>query len=172
MRLVATGILLGLGLAACSGVAAEDTTTTVQETTTTAVQETTTTTQQETTTTAFSGPVLTVTFDGENCTYEGPGEFAEGEVEIVNHNEGSEASWFWFGQLDEGRTTQEVLDYAEANPGDGSPSFTRTAVMRSNIAGGASFEAIRFFSSGLHNVFCGKEKDDIARFGDEFTVTP
>ena len=159
-----SGILLGLGLVACSGVAADDTTTTTVRDTTT-----TTTVQETTTTTALV--VIEVTFDGENCTYEGPIELTVGEVEIVNYNEGSEDSWFWFGRLDEGRTTQEVLDHIEVDPTAGSPSWTRLAFYR-EVSGGDSFEGVRALSPGLHSVACGTVEDDYAYFGDEFTVVP
>jgi hypothetical protein len=158
-----SGILLGLGLVACSGVAADDTTTTtVRDTTTTTVQETATTTGLV---------VMEVTFDGETCTYEGPVELTVEDVEIVNYNEGSEDFWFWFGRLDEGRTTQEVIDHIEADPTAGSPSWTRRAFYR-EISGGDSWEGVRVLSPGLHSVACGTVEDGYAYFGAEFTVVP
>ncbi len=52
--------------------------------------------------------VVQLTFDGEQCIYEGPSVLSagEGQVEVVFHNESSEESFFLFGRLDEGRTTQ------------------------------------------------------------------
>ncbi len=46
--------------------------------------------------------VVQLTFDGEQCIYEGPSVLSagEGQVEVVFHNESSEESFFWFGRLD------------------------------------------------------------------------
>jgi len=69
--------------------------------------------------------VVQLTFDGEQCIYEGPSVLSagEGQVEVVFHNESSEESFFKFGRLDEGRTTQESIDRIADDPTAGPPSW-------------------------------------------------
>ncbi|MFQ5968745.1 MAG: hypothetical protein ACE5MI_14265 [Acidimicrobiia bacterium] len=163
-RLVASGILLGLGLAACSDGTTEDTTTTtVEETTiTTAVQETTTT----------SAPVvLQVTFDGENCTYEGPSELSAGNIDIVLHNESPGSSTLGLWRLDEGITAQEVADALAENPSAEPTSEIHPTFYRQGLPAGESFEATRHFPPGVHVVTCALIEERITHFGGDFTVT-
>jgi hypothetical protein len=158
---VLTAVGLTLAISACSSGTAS--TTTVQE-------ATTTTTVQEATTITPDHVVMTTTFDGEECTYDGPGELSQGDVRLINHNESSEPIWVWFGRLDEGRTFQQVIDWVDATPTAGSPAWTRQAFFR-EIPGGESWEGVRYLGSGLIVVVCGFAVDDHAYYGSGITVT-
>ncbi|MFB3098592.1 MAG: hypothetical protein ACE1ZX_00970, partial [Acidimicrobiia bacterium] len=78
--------------------------------------------------------VVQLTFDGEQCIYEGPSVLSagEGQVEVVYHNETSEESFFNFVRLDEGRTTQDMLDYLADPNSSGAPSWTTGVWGQSN----------------------------------------
>jgi len=59
-----------------------------------------------------------LTFDGEQCRYEGPSVLSAGEVEIVYHNASSESVWFDFARP---RLLRVRVD--------GHPMITRTAAL-------------------------------------------
>ena len=117
--------------------------------------------------------VVQLTFDGEQCTYEGPSVLSAGEVEIVYHNETAESAWFNFVRLDEGRTTQDMLDYAADPNNRGAPSWT-VGVLALNLvpANSSSTPVMRTVAPGLHSLVCGQEPSFDAYFGAELTVTP
>ncbi len=73
--------------------------------------------------------VLQMTFDGQQCTYEGPSVRSAGEVEITNHNQSGERVWADFSRLDKGRTIQDLLDYNADPSSFGQPLFA-TSVWR------------------------------------------
>ncbi len=118
--------------------------------------------------------VVQLTFDGEQCIYEGPSVLSagEGQVEVVFHNESAEESFFWFGRLDEGRTTQEMIDLS-VDPSPGPPSWT-VDVWRQDImaANSSSIPVMRTVAPGLHNLACGPASPLFDYFGGELTVTP
>ena len=119
--------------------------------------------------------VVQLTFDGEQCIYEGPSVLSagEGEVEVVFHNESSEDSFFNFGRLDEGRTTQEIIDYIADDPTSDAPSWWFDVWVQTRIAANSSsIPVMRTVAPGLHNLVCGTELPPYAYFGGELTVTP
>ncbi len=119
--------------------------------------------------------VVQLTFDGEQCIYEGPSVLSagEGQVEVVYHNESSEESFFWLGRLDEGRTTQELIDYNADDPSAGPPSWTVDVWLQGFMPGNSSsIPVMRTVLPGLHNRVCGPESTNHHYFGGEFTVTP
>ena len=119
--------------------------------------------------------VVQLTFDGEQCIYEGPSVLSagEGQVEVVYHNESSEESFFWFGRLDEGRTTQEMIDYIADDPTAGPPSWTVDVWLQARIdANSSSIPVMRTVAPGLHNLVCGTRPPLHGYFGSELTVTP
>jgi hypothetical protein len=115
--------------------------------------------------------LLQLTFDGEQCTYEGPSELSAGEVEIVYHNESSEVIWFDFGRLNEGRTTQEIIDYTV--DGVEPPSWWVRVWNQSRISANASsIPTMQTVAPGLHALVCGTWTPYQGYFGSELTVTP
>ena len=119
--------------------------------------------------------VVQLTFDGEQCIYEGPSVLSagEGQVEVVFHNESSEESFFSFGRLDEGRTTQEMIDYIADDPTAGPPSWTVDVWLQARIdANSSSIPVMRTVAPGLHNLVCGPASTLHGYFGGELTVTP
>ena len=102
----------------------------------------------------------------------------EGQVEVVFHNESAEESFFWFGRLDEGRTTQEMIDYIAADPSRHNPSWTVGVWSQERMAANSSsIPIMRTVAPGLHNLVCGTEASSNSLplhgyFGGELTVTP
>ncbi len=118
--------------------------------------------------------VVQGTFDGEQCIYEGPSVLSagEGQVEVVFHNESAEASFFNFGRLDEGRTTQEIIDYHADDPSAGPPSWWFDVWFQPIAANSSSIPVMRTVAPGLHNLVCGTASPLHGYFGGEVTVTP
>ncbi len=115
--------------------------------------------------------LLQLTFDGEQCTYEGPSVLSAGEVEIVYHNESSETIWFDFVRLDEGRTIQDTIDYIV--DGVGPPSWTVGVWSQGRISANASSIPVpRTVEPGLHTLVCGTWTPYQGYFGGELAVTP
>jgi len=115
--------------------------------------------------------LLQLTFDDEQCTYEGPSELSAGEIEIVYHNESSEVIWFAFDRLDEGRTAQDMIDHIvdEAGP----PSWTVGVWFQGRISANASsIPTPRTLQPGLHTLVCGTWTPNQGYFGGELAVTP
>jgi hypothetical protein len=54
---------------------------------------------------------LSVTFNGNDCIFEGPDEFKAGPVTLTFYNENDTVSVLNFVKFDEGRTTQDLIDY-------------------------------------------------------------
>ena len=118
--------------------------------------------------------VVQLTFDGEQCIYEGPSVLSagQGQVEVVYHNESAEESFFWFGRLDEGRTTQEMIDYI-AEDRRNAPSWTVDVWAQPRIlANSSNGPVMRTVAPGLHNLVCGPASPQYDYFGGELTVTP
>ncbi len=120
--------------------------------------------------------VVQLTFDGEQCTYEGPSVLSagQGQVEVVYHNESAEDAWFFFGRLDEGKTTQDMIDDIAENPTRSTPpSWTVNVWNKSKIPADSSTTPVpRTVTPGVHNLVCGSETPPYAYFGGELTVTP
>ncbi len=116
--------------------------------------------------------VVQLTFDGEQCIYEGPSVLSEGEVEVVFRNESSEEGIFWFGRLDEGRTTQEMIDLIADDPSADPPSWTVDVYMAGFAPRPLPLRAKATVEPGLHNLACGADSPQHAYFGGELTVTP
>ncbi len=119
--------------------------------------------------------VVQLTSDGEQCIYEGPSVLSagEGQVEVVFHNESSEASFFWFGRLFEGRTTQEMIDLNAEDPSTHAPSWTVDVWFKGRIAANSSsIPVMRTVAPGVHNLWCGPASPLFVYFGAELTVTP
>ncbi len=115
--------------------------------------------------------LLQLTFDGEQCTYEGPSELSAGEIEIVYHNESSEVIWFTFERLNEGRTTQDMIDYIV--DGANQPSWTVSIWFQGRISADASsIPTPRTLQPGLHTLVCGTWTPNQGYFGGGLTVTP
>ena len=119
--------------------------------------------------------VVQLTFDGEQCIYEGPSVLSagEGQVEVVYHNESSEDGLFNFVRLDEGRTTQDMIDYLADDQSSGPPSWTVGVWLQSRIAANSSsIPVMRTVAPGLHTLGCGPASPPRSVFGGELTVTP
>ena len=117
--------------------------------------------------------VLQLTFDGEQCTYQGPSVLSAGQVEVVFHNESAEDIWFDSVRLDEGRTIQEIIDYTADRSSFGRPSWTVYIWSQDRIsASSSSIPTMRTVAPGLHALMCGTETPSYAYFGSGLTVTP
>ncbi len=119
--------------------------------------------------------VVQLTFDGEQCIYEGPSVLSagEGQVEVVFHNESSEESFFNFGRLDEGRTTQEMIDYIADDPSRDAPPWDVGVWFQGRVlANSSSITVMRTVAPGPHHLLCGPASTPFVYFGGELTVTP
>ncbi len=119
--------------------------------------------------------VIQLTFDGEQCTYEGPSVLSagQGQVEVVYHNQSSEDAWFNFARLDEDKTTQDMIDYIADDPTANVPSWTVSVWAQTKIPANSSSTPVpRTVTAGLHNLACGTGTPQYAYFGGELTVTP
>ena len=119
--------------------------------------------------------VVQLTFDGEQCIYEGPSVLSagEGQVEVVFHNESSEESFFDFGRLDEGRTTQELIDYFAEDPSRDAPPWDVGVWVQGRIlANSSAIPVMRTVAPGPHHLLCGPASPQFVYFGGELTVTP
>ena len=116
--------------------------------------------------------VVQLTFDGEQCIYEGPSVLSAGEVEVVYHNESSEAGFFWIGRLFEGRTSQDMIDSIADDPSAVKPSWAVSVRAQPVLAANTSSTVMRTVAPGLHNLVCGPALPQYDYFGGELTVTP
>ena len=107
--------------------------------------------------------VLQLTFDGEQCRFEGPSVLSAGEVEIVYHNESSESSWFDFVRLDEDKTLGEIIDDFEDPSIAGRPRISANA---------SSIPTPRTVAPGLYILVCGTWVPYDPYFGLVLGVTP
>lgn len=125
-------------------------------------------------TVAGESRVLQMTFDGQQCTYEGPSALSAGEIEITYHNQSAERGWAWFGRLDEGRTIQEIIDYTADPPTQNSPTWTTGLWIQLSIfANSSSTPDTVIVEPGLHALLCGTWTPSYAGyFGSPLTVTP
>ena len=122
---------------------------------------------------ASDSRLLQLTFNDEQCTYDGPSVLSAGEVEIVYHNESSKGIWFDFTRLEEGRTTQELIDYVADPSGVGPPSWVVGVFSVYRIPpNGDSVSAMRTLVPGLHVLVCGTYSPYQGYFGSELTVAP
>ncbi len=118
--------------------------------------------------------VVQLTFDGEQCIYEGPSVLSagEGQVEVVFHNESSEDSFFDFGRLAEGRTTQGLIDYFAEDPSRDAPPWDVGVVFSGRIlANSSNGPLMRTVAPGPHHLLCGPTSPQFVYFGGELTVT-
>ena len=107
--------------------------------------------------------LLQLTFDGEQCTYEGPSVLSAGEVEVVYHNESSESSWFQFVRLDEDKTLGEIIDDFE------DPSIVGRPRISANTS---SIPTPWTVAPGFYILVCGTWVPYDAYFGLVLGVSP
>ena len=64
----------------------------------------------------IDGICLDLTFDGENCTYEGPLEISPGHVGLIFNNQSEGPAVVNFLKLLEGKTIEDVIEYNGEEP--------------------------------------------------------
>jgi len=64
----------------------------------------------------IEGTCLELTFDGENCTYEGPTELNTGTVKILFRNKSESTASAILAFYREGKTVQDMIDYNGPEP--------------------------------------------------------
>jgi len=117
---------------------------------------------------------LEVTFDGENCTYDGPGNLTAGEVDIVFHNQSTNAAsgFMDFVRLDDDKTVQDVNDYL-ASDAIGAPTWVTRVYLADFVPNESSTDQVtRTVQSGVHAFVCGTNSPYSAHYGDELNVAP
>lgn len=95
-----------------------------------------------------------VTFDGENCSFDGPGVIREGKVIIVLNNLSETPVQLEIMKLDEGKTWQDVLDlFNEPGVSFGRPREWST-ITRSTFVVDDPTAREYTFDPGLHAINC------------------
>jgi hypothetical protein len=85
-----------------------------------------TTVASTTTTEAVEAVPLSLRFDGDSCTYEGPTELTSGPVELAFTNDSEVIGYVNFLELLEGKTVEDVIEYNGPEPtSKHAPSWTR-----------------------------------------------
>lgn len=85
-----------------------------------------TTVASTTTTEGTKAVPLSLKFDGESCTYEGPTELTAGPVELTFFNESDGVAAVNLREILEGKTVKDVIEYNGPEPwSKQAPSWTR-----------------------------------------------
>lgn len=115
--------------------------------------------------------VLQLSFDGEQCLYDGPDALSPGEVEVGLHNLSAERVWADFVRLDDDRTIQDVVDFMADPASSGRPAWTRRVWSINSLGANASSQpAVRTVEPGLHVLVCGTWSPYVGYFGAELPV--
>jgi hypothetical protein len=159
-------------LPSCSDTADDSADTTLAPTTTTTTAVPTTTTApsladaaaglaeakgKASTTTTEGRPVVPMSlgFDGDSCTYEGPTELTPGPVELVFLNQSEEAAAVNLVSISGGHTIQDVIDDIGPEPSTGHhPYWTRELGTWQSTAPGESHRWEGDLSAGLYAMVC------------------
>lgn len=99
-------------------------------------------------------PVLRLTFDGEECRYEGPATLSPGPVEFEGHNLSAGHAWMDFARLDQDRTVADVRAWQAADR-TGSPPWAQGLISSPTLSAGSSYTADVVLEPGLHVLVCG-----------------
>ena len=134
--------------------------------------ETTTTTTAPTTTTDAVDPVpLSLTLNGESCTYEGATELTPGPVELVFLNESEGSAAVNMVSIDQDYTIQDVIDDLGPEPSTGHhPSWTRELGTWRSTAPGESHLWEGDLEMGLYAMVCARPSPLGVWFGTGLTV--
>lgn len=149
ISLAMVGVVIMLAGCTAGDTADDDSTTT---TTTTAE-----TTSAETQVARTSVEMLRLTFNGEDCIYEGPTELTPGPVELIFTNEDEEYAIFVdLEVLDEGKTLQDMIDSIGPEPAQPSMSvgWAHSVFGRSRVNSGETRSWARDLESGLYTMVC------------------
>ena len=116
--------------------------------------------------------VLRLTFDGENCVYEGPTLIKAGHVtfHFINNSGGTAATDFVRHIGDE--TIQDVIEYIGDEPSTVTrPPWAQTlGVNQRQIPAGESFSWERELEPGIHHMVCIRVVNRAVWFGTGLTV--
>jgi basic membrane lipoprotein Med (substrate-binding protein (PBP1-ABC) superfamily) len=116
---------------------------------------------------------VTLTFDGEQCRYEGPSVLSAGVVEITYHNESAERGWASLLRLDDDKTSQDLRDYAADLSNSDKPLWTSYVWLQQTIsAHSSSIPALGTVGPGLHAMVCGTWTPYVPYIGSNVTVEP
>ncbi len=114
---------------------------------------------------------VTLTFDGEQCRYEGPSVLSAGVVEITYHNESAERTWASFLMLDDDKTSRDFHDYVADRSNSDKPSWTSYVWLQQTLpADSGSIPTLRTVGPGLHALVCGTWTPYAAYIGSVLTV--
>jgi hypothetical protein len=114
---------------------------------------------------------LNLTFDGENCTYEGPTELAAGPVELFFHNQSDKMAAVNFLKHLEGKTIQDVIDYIGEEPSNKhAPSWTQELGTWTGVNSGDTHHWEGELEPGIYHMICARSYPFAVWFGTGLTV--
>ena len=118
----------------------------------------------------IEGNCLLLTFDGENCTYEGPPELKAGPVTLVFRNESELPTKRHLNRLIGDATAQDWSDFLGEDPTrDDWPTWALN-VARDWAYPGQSHIWEGVLMPGIHTLSCGTDPPRDSWYGDTFRV--
>ena len=115
---------------------------------------------------------LRLTFEGENCTYEGPTELKAGPVELVFFNESDGNAAPDLVRHIEDETIQDMIDYIGEEPAIlplWLPSWAEHVAWHTVYAG-ESWRWEGDLEPGIHSLVCSSISPNLVWFGTGLTV--
>jgi hypothetical protein len=101
------------------------------------------------------GNCIKLSFDGENCVYDGPTDFKTGPVTLLFFNESGDLAAVNLMRLTGDKTTQDVIEYIGEEPSSAhAPSWTRPLGTWQVIASGKIYTWEGYLEPGIHAMVC------------------
>jgi hypothetical protein len=119
---------------------------------------------------AIEDGVLNLTFDGENCTYEGPTLLKAGPVTLHFNNNSEEIAGVDFTRHKGDETIQDVIDYIGEEPTTKSRPSWAIDVTYGNVPAGETLLWEGDLEPGIHNMVCIRASPHGVWFGTGLTV--
>jgi hypothetical protein len=114
--------------------------------------------------------VLSITFDGESCTYEGPTTLKAGPVTLLFHNESEGLADLALARITKGKTIQDMEDYVGEEPSTKpAPDWTQWITLE-KVDPGESLTQEEVLDPGIYTMGCGRVEPYGGWFGTGLTV--
>jgi hypothetical protein len=115
------------------------------------------------------GNCLEITFDGENCSYDGPVEHKIGAATVIFINQSDELAQMALIEHPDDKTVQDAMDYFGGKPGYGIPAWFETYTFHDARAGMSDTWEVNL-ATGDHSLICTQGLPLKKWFGGGFTV--
>ena len=103
----------------------------------------------------MQGNCLELTFDGENCIYEGPAEQKTGPTTVLFINQSEKLAFIALGKHTGNETLKDTIDYWEEGPKHGHPSWAEW-VFEEDASAGNSDSWQGNLESGTYFLTCSQ----------------